>query len=92
MTELQIQSAIREHLEGIGWYVILNTQPRQQGAKKGRADLTCFGPRGRHMDIEVKDAKGKQSDAQKEYAANLHLRGHTCIVARSVEDVIAALR
>ena len=32
------------------------------------------------------------SDAQKEYAANLHLRGHTYIVARSVEDVIEALK
>ena len=31
------------------------------------------------------------SDAQKEYAANLHLRGHTYIIARSVGDVIGAL-
>ena len=92
MTELQIQSAIREYLEALGWMVILNTQPRQQGARKGRADLTCIGPRGAFMEGEVKGSKGALSDDQREYAANLHLRGHTYIVARSVEDVMEGMR
>ena len=88
MTELQIQTSIREYLEAFGWMVILNTQPRQQGARKGRADLTCIGPRGKFMEVEVKGPKGVLSEDQKEYAANLHLRGHIYIVARSVDDVV----
>ncbi len=92
MSELDIQSAIREYLESLGWLVILNTQPRQQGARKGRADLTCIGPRGAFMEVEVKGPDGVLSEDQREYAANLHLRGHTYIVARSVEDVVKGMR
>lgn len=92
MNERDIQTSIREYLEAVGWYVILNTQPRNQGAHKGRADLTCIGPRGKFMEVEVKAAGGVLSKDQKEYAANLHLRGHVCIVARSVEDVMDAIR
>ena len=92
MREIDIQSAIREYLEGMGWLVILNTQPRQQGARKGRADLTCIGPKGKFMEVEVKTAKGMLSEDQKAYAANLHLRGHTYIVARSVADVMDGMK
>ena len=91
MREIDIQNQIREHLEAAGWYVILNTQPRQQGAKKGRADLTCIGPRGKFMEVEVKAPDGVLSKDQKEYAANLYLRNHVYIVARSVEDVVEAI-
>ena len=91
MTELQIQSAIREHLEGIGWLCVLNTQARR-GAHKGRGDLSCFGPKGRYVEIEIKSKTGKLRPEQIDFQANLNLRGHTYLIARSVGDVEEALK
>jgi hypothetical protein len=41
--------------------------------------------------IECKDSKGKQSDLQKSFQAQVEAEGHKYIVARSIEDVEAAL-
>jgi hypothetical protein len=91
MREVDIQNQIRKHLEAMGWMVIPNTQPRHIGrCHKGRADLTCIGPRGMFMEVEVKDATGVQSEAQIEYQFQLELRNHNYVLARSVED--ASLR
>jgi len=66
---------------------------------KGTADILAFRqPMKCHYDlslviwIEVKDAKGKQSDVQKSFQAQVEGEGHKYIVARSIEDVVAALR
>lgn len=90
MNEREIQNQIRDYLKVLGWYVIRNHQ--SLGSYPGIPDLTCFGPNGKRMEIEVKGPRGKMSDAQKEYATNLHLRGHVCIIARSVEDVMEHLK
>ena len=41
--------------------------------------------------IEVKSASGKQSELQKSFQAQVEAEGHKYIVARSIEDVEAAL-
>jgi hypothetical protein len=43
------------------------------------------------MWIEVKSATGKQSELQKSFQAQVEAEGHRYIVARSIEDVEAAL-
>ena len=42
--------------------------------------------------IEVKDATGKQSEIQKSFQAQVEAEGHRYIIARSIEDVLEALR
>jgi hypothetical protein len=42
--------------------------------------------------IECKAAKGKQSELQKSFQAQVEREGHRYIIARSVEDVEAALK
>ena len=42
--------------------------------------------------IEVKTATGKQSELQKSFQAQVEAEGHRYILARSIEDVEAALR
>ena len=41
--------------------------------------------------IEVKAAKGKQSDLQKSFQAQVEAEGHLYVLARSLDDVLAAL-
>lgn len=41
--------------------------------------------------IEAKAGKGKQSEAQKEFQAEVEAQGHRYIVARSIEDVAQVL-
>ena len=42
--------------------------------------------------IECKAAKGKQSEVQKSFQAQVEAEGHFYILARSIEDVEAALK
>jgi hypothetical protein len=42
--------------------------------------------------IECKAAKGKQSELQKSFQAQVESEGHKYVVARSIEDVEEALR
>ena len=58
----------------------------------GMADIVTF-PRFMHKPlwIEVKTAKGKQSELQKSFQLLVEEHGHRYIVARSVDDVLAVL-
>lgn len=53
---------------------------------EGLADITCMLP-DCHLYIEVKDSKGKQKQAQKDFEAKCSNLGHFYCVARSVGDV-----
>lgn len=53
---------------------------------KGQPDIFAI-MNGRFIGIEVKAAKGKQSEAQKNWETNCTLAGGLYILARSVEDV-----
>jgi hypothetical protein len=62
------------------------------GVPTGWPDLTCCLPGGRFLGIEVKAPKGKQSDDQLAMQAQIENKGGLYIVARSLDDVLNALR
>ena len=62
------------------------------GALKGIPDLVAALPGGVVLWIECKAAKGALSPDQKTIHASLSAIGHHVIVARSIEDVRAALQ
>lgn len=58
----------------------------------GQADITgLLIPSGRRIEIEVKDAKGRQRQSQKKFQAMIENAGGIYILARSVEDVYKKL-
>lgn len=63
---------------------------KQMGVRAGYPDLTLLVPRkGYHaLFIEMKTAKGKQSEHQREYQAELEKQGYKYIICRSVQDFI----
>ena len=83
-TETDIQNAIREYLRWRGWFVIRHQQGL--GCHKGLSDLTAI-KNGRTVYIEVKAPKGKLSEWQLDFQADIEAHGGLYVVARSVEDV-----
>jgi len=58
----------------------------------GQADITGILHDGRRIEIEVKSETGRQSPEQQRYQRMIERFGGIYILARSVEDVTAALR
>ena len=58
------------------------------GVVSGVADFVCLIPRGRHgaLLIEMKDEKGEQKPAQKEWQAIVEAQGYRYEVCRSLEQ------
>ncbi len=75
----------RQYLRVLGWYVIRI----QQGplCHKGMSDLVCIKD-GRVVFLEIKATKGKQSDKQIKFQAEIEFYGGRYLVARSLEDVM----
>jgi len=57
----------------------------------GMADILAITTGGQCIWIEVKAAKGKQSESQIRFQREVEKRGHTYLVARSVEDLYPLL-
>ena len=90
MNESHIRQQIREWLQIHGYYVVLMVA--SPISHKGIPDLMAYGPNGKRLDIEVKTATGKMSVHQVEYEARITELGHTYVLARSLEDVINAMK
>lgn len=88
MKESEIQAAIREFLRWRGWFVIKIHQ--SLGSYRGIADLYALKD-GRSLWIEVKTAKGQQTEYQRQFEADIKAHGGEYLVARSVEDVVEYL-
>lgn len=59
---------------------------------KGQADISgILSPSGRRVEIECKAATGRQTREQKAWQAMIEKHGGLYILARSIEDVSAAL-
>lgn len=95
MLEKDIQKTIIDFLRYYGWLVIKNntvgiykksTGKYIPSQAVGLADLTILKG-GRVIMLEVKTAKGKQSDGQIEFQENWKEKGGEYYVVRSVEDV-----
>jgi Holliday junction resolvase len=85
MKESEIQAAIKQYLQLKGWFVVKIHQ--SLGSYKGIADLSCTKD-GRHVWVEVKTAKGKLSEHQQRFGADVEYHGGEYRVARSVDDVM----
>lgn len=83
--ESEIQRQIRDYLQWHGWLVIKIHQTL--GSFRGIADLYALKD-GRHVWIEVKTAKGKQSKDQATFQRLVEIHGGRYLLARSVEDVM----
>lgn len=57
----------------------------------GWPDLTCLAPGGRFVGVEVKAATGRQSPVQVDMQQRIERLGGLYVLARSVDDVVAAL-
>ena len=81
--ETIIQNAVKQYLQMRGWFVIRNQQGL--GSHKGMADLTAC-KNGTVVFIEVKTPKGKLSDWQIKFGAEIKTAGCAFEIARSVDD------
>jgi hypothetical protein len=62
------------------------------GIPHGWSDITACFPGGRYVGIEVKSAKGVQSDEQRDHQRRIEEVGGTYLLCRSVEEVEKWLR
>jgi hypothetical protein len=60
--------------------------------KLGSADILGLLPGGRFIAVECKSKKGKLSEKQKDFLAEVEQLGGIAIVARSVEDVMNSVK
>lgn len=59
----------------------------------GQADISgLLGPTGRRIEIECKSATGRQSEEQRRWQVMIESLGGLYVLARSTDDVEAALR
>lgn len=84
MKESDIQAQIRDYLRWTGWFCIKIHQ--SLGSYRGIADLYAIRD-GKHVWIEVKTARGKQSEYQKRFQRDIEAAGGEYILARGIEDV-----
>lgn len=66
---------------------------KAMGVRAGFPDLIlCIARQGYHgLFVELKTAKGRQSDNQKYYQAVLEEQGYKYVVIRSIEDFISTI-
>ena len=84
VTETDIRRQIQDYLRIRGWFVFYNLQGL--GSYRGISDLTAVRA-GRVLFIELKTARGRQSDYQKQFQADLEAAGGEYVLCRGVEDL-----
>ena len=82
--ETATRTQIRDWLRWRGWDV--TTHHQNALSRKGFSDLTAVRG-GETVYVEVKTAKGTQSEAQKAFQEAIEQHGARYILARCVEDV-----
>jgi Holliday junction resolvase len=85
--EGKVKAKIKAHLEKEGWLFV----SLMQTSMNGIPDVVALKD-GRAVFIEMKTEKNKPTDLQLHRIAQLQKAGFTAFVARSVEDVQAALK
>ena len=99
MTEKEIQKQIIKSIESINGVVMrMNSGKVRNNVRlcpDGTPDLLLLLPKQYSPNIlwvEVKDAKGKLNQSQIDMHHKLTAMGHDVIVARSLDDVLFAIR
>lgn len=95
--EAKVSAAVDRYLKSIGALNLRTSAGVAQfGERKvmmgaaGTSDRTCC-IKGCFVAIEIKSATGKPTERQEQYLARVRAAGGVAIVARSAEDVKAAL-
>lgn len=88
--EAQIERDILRYLKLRGIFAWPTHGPRNKPVVPGMPDIIGARHDGRMIAIEVKGADGIVSQVQEDFMRELHRRLVVVIVARSVDDVIAA--
>jgi Holliday junction resolvase len=84
VTETDIRRQIQDYLRIRGWFVFYILQGL--GAYKGIPDLIAV-KNGRVLFIELKTPRGRQSDYQKQFQADLEAAGGEYILCRGADDL-----
>lgn len=84
MKESDIRKQVQDYLRWKGWFVYYNLQGL--GCYPGLSDLVAVKA-GRIIHIEMKTSRGKQSDKQIEFQADIEAAGGEYRVVRCLEDV-----
>ena len=88
--EAQIERDILRYLQLRGVFAWPTHGPRNRPVVPGTPDIIGVRHDGRTIAIEVKGVDGIVSQVQEEFMRELHRRLALVIVARSLDDVIAA--
>lgn len=86
--ETIVKNQIKEFLDKYDWFHMPLLQG--MGCKPGIADRYALKD-GINLWIEVKSAKGKQTDTQKEFEEEIREQGGHYVLARSPEDIVRYL-
>ena len=84
LKEKDIRRQIQDYLRWKGWAVFYHLQGL--GSFRGLSDLQALKD-GRSVFIEIKTARGRQSEHQKKFQRLVENAGLEYVLARSVEDV-----
>lgn len=71
-----------------GQYILVNLRP-YKGLPEGFPDLLYIGPGRTTSFVEVKNDRGRTSEAQDRFHAMLNRYGHSVCVARSADDAVS---
>lgn len=83
--EKVVLDQVRQYLRTLGWYVMRIQQGI--GCHRGISDLIVVKD-GRVVFLECKTAKGKQSEHQRKFQAEVEARGGEYRIARCLEDAV----
>lgn len=86
ITEADIRRQVRDYLRIRGWFVFHILQGGV-GVYRGITDLIA-AKGGRVLFIELKTARGRQSEHQKKFQADLEAHGGEYILCRGVDDLL----
>ncbi len=84
ITEADIRRQVRDYLRIKGWFCFHILQGL--GAYRGISDLIAVKD-GRVLFVELKTARGRQSEYQKEFQADLEAAGGEYLLCRGIEDL-----
>ena len=91
LREFATRSDLRLWVNPVGNAITPDGKQRIRFGLIGQADLTGILPDGRRLEIEVKNETGQQRPAQVRYQDMIRKFNGLYILARSVDDVYAAL-
>ena len=86
VTETDIRRQVRDYLRIKGWFCFHVLQGGV-GVYRGITDLIAAKD-GRVLFIELKTPRGRQSDYQRKFQANLEAAGGEYVLCRGVDDLL----